>query len=171
MHIFITGAKGVGKSTLLNAIAQAHCGTVGGFRTVRKDTFLPGQYTVHLFRPGQMQEPTRENLLFVCRAKAPDTAERFDQLGCQALRQSADADLLLMDELGPNEAGAEGFQRAVWAAVEGNTPVLGVLQKADAPFLEKIARHPRVHLLELTEDNREAISRRIPEWIDILGKR
>ncbi len=171
MHIFITGAKRIGKSTLLNAILSAYSGRVGGFRTVRCNTFLPGQYTVHLFHPDEAQEPTQENLLFVCGRKATDTAQRFEQLGCQVLRQSIDADLLLMDELGPNEAEAEGFQRTVWAAVEGNTPILGVLQKADSPLLEKIARHPNVHLLEVTEDNRDDLSQRLPKWINILTKR
>lgn len=171
MHIFITGSKRVGKTTLLSAIAAAYSGKVGGFRTVRNTTFLPGQYTVHLFRPDEEGEPTQENLLFVCGRKTPDTAERFDRLGCQALNQSTDADLLLMDELGPNEAEAEGFLGSVWAAVEGNIPILGVLQKADSPFLERIARHPNVYLLEVTEDSRDEISRRIPEWIHILTKR
>ncbi len=171
MHIFITGSKRVGKSTLLNAILAEYSGKLGGFRTVRLNTCLPGQYTVHLFHPDGLQEATQENLLFVCGRKGTDTAQRFERLGCQALLRSIDADLLLMDELGPNEAGAEGFQKAVWAAVEGNIPILGVLQKADSTFLARIAQHPNVHLLEVTEDNRDEFSRRIPEWIHILTKR
>ncbi len=171
MHVFLTGAKRVGKSTLLNSILAAFPGRVGGFRTVRLNRFYPGQYTVHLFMPNDSQEPTNENLLFVCGKKTPDTAERFVRLGCQALNQGEDADLLLMDELGPHETEALAFQEAVWSAVEGNIPILGVLQRADSAFLEKIARYPNVYLLEVTEENRDELAQHIPEYIDILTKR
>ncbi len=168
MHIFITGPKRVGKSTLLNKILAAWPGSIGGFRTVRLDSFLPGQYTVHLLRPGESQAPQEGNLLFVCGQRGQDIAARFEALGCLALAESAGADLLLMDELGPHELEAAGFQRAVWQAVEGETPILGVLQQADAPFLDSLARHPRVQLVHVSLENRDDLARNIPEYIQKL---
>ncbi len=171
MHIFLTGAKRIGKSTLLNEILAAFTGQLGGFRTVRVNTYLPDQYTVHLIQPNGCQKATEENLLFVCGKSNADTALRFQLLGCRALKESADADLLVMDELGPHEAEASAFQNAVWSAVEGDVPILGVLQKADSDLLKKIAKHPKVLLLEVTEENRNDLAKQIPEWIKILRKR
>ncbi len=171
MHLFLTGEKRVGKSTLLGEILKAFPGSLGGFRTVRLNTFLPGQYSVHLFHPQDAQNPTAENLLFVCEQKTPDTLSRFEVLGCRALDQSKGAELLLMDELGPHEWEAAAFQRAVWSAIEADTPILGVLQKAPVPFLEAISRHPKVALLEVTEENRDTLAQRIPEFLNILTKR
>ncbi len=171
MHVFLTGPKQVGKSTLLNAILASFSGKLGGFRTVRLHSYLPGHYTVHLFSPHEEPKPTEENLLFVCGKPGADTIDRFERLGCAALRSSVEADLLLMDELGPHETEAAGFQEAVWNAVEGEIPVLGVLQEADSAFLKKIARHPNVFLLHVTEENRDALAERIPEYRNILRKR
>ncbi len=165
MHLFLTGPRGAGKSTLLNAVAEAFSGKTGGFRTVQLNTYLPDTYTVHMFLPGRAQAPSQENLLFVCGRKKDD-ADRFDRLGCQALTQKAD--LLLMDELGPHEAEAAAFQKAVLTALEGDTPVLGVLQEGEYPFGETIAGHKNVALIRLTEENRQELHRQIPALCAIL---
>lgn len=168
MHIFLTGAKGVGKSTLLNAIAEGFPGAVGGFRTVRLNTYLPGQYSVHLLAVGKAQQPGAENLLFLCGRAGRDMASRFEDLGCRALRESSGAGLLVMDELGPHEEKALRFQQAVWKALDGALPVLGVLQQADSPFLKQIARHPKVWVIPITEENRAQWTARVPALVQVL---
>lgn len=169
MHLFFTGPKRVGKSTLLNAVAAAWPGSLGGFRTIRLNTWKPGAYTVHLLLPEQ-SNPTQENLLFVCGADEGDVISRFDRLGQMALKASENASLILMDELGPHEAAAAGFQAAVRRALEGNTPILGVLQQSDSAFLQEVAHHPRVTVLAISEENRDALAEQIPEYLDFLRK-
>ena len=66
-----------------------------------------------------------------------------------------------MDELGPHEAEARAFRAMVLAAVEGETPILGVLQQADSPFLAQIAAHPQVELVEITAETRSALARQL----------
>ena len=133
-HLFLTGDKGVGKSTLARCLLAGH--TPCGFRTV-----------------GGV--PSAENLLFYCGAYS---CERFDTLGTAALRDR-DGDVLLMDELGPAESGAKKFCEAVLAALDGDLPVLGVLQKADTEFLRAVAGHPRVRLVTVTVENRDELCR------------
>ena len=155
-HIFLTGQKRVGKSTLIGKYLRDFQGRVGGFRTVRTDSVCGVRYSVHLLRPGQ--EPGEENLLFLCGEPRDEAVwARFDRLGCAALEDTEDYDLILMDELGPAEANAKAFQQAVLRALDGRTPILGVLQKAESPFLRQIAAHPRVTVLEITADNRDKI--------------
>ena len=69
-----------------------------------------------------------------------------------------------MDELGPHEAQAVRFQAAVFRALEGGIPILGVLQQADSDFLRRIACHPRVTVLTVTEDNRDSLGAALRRW-------
>lgn len=157
-HLFFTGEKRVGKSTLINNLLKKHPCQLGGFRTVRTKEFYGTHFAIHLLKPIG-DAPSAENLLFLCdRPRDEHSWERFDQLGCAALENSNETDLILMDELGPNEANAQKFQSAVLAALEGDTPILGVLQKADSPFLEKIANHPNVTVIEVTKENRDELT-------------
>lgn len=159
-HIFLTGEKRVGKSTLIRNYLDRFTGKVGGFRTVRTDAFLGGRYSVHLVRPGE-EEFTADNLLFQCPPPRDDSAvSRFEQLGCAALEDAADYDLILMDELGPTEVKAETFQQAVLRVLDADVPVIGVLQKAESPFLERIRQHPNVDVIEVTMENREELAKR-----------
>lgn len=148
-HLFLTGEKGVGKSTLIDYLL-AGC-TPCGFRTCRVEGVLSCP-SVHLLTVPDTT-PTADNLLFYCGAYSP---ERFDTLGVAAL-ENRSGDVLLMDELGPAESGAEKFTAAVLAALDGELPVLGVLQQADTPFLRAVARHPRVRLVTVTPQNRDVL--------------
>lgn len=99
--------------------------------------------------------PCADNLLFVCGGPQEDTPGRFDRLGCRALQRSAGCSLLVLDELGPHEARAAAFRRAVLALLDGDTPVLGVLQAPAAAFWPEVLRHPEVELLEVTRQERD----------------
>lgn len=165
-HIFLTGDKQVGKSTLIRNYLKTFSGKVGGFRTLRTDAFLGDRYSVHLVRP-EMEAFTEDNLLFRCPVPRDGSAvDRFEKLGCAALAQLDGYDLILMDELGPAEVKAEKFQQAVLAALDGDIPIVGVLQKAESPFLDKIARHPNVDVIEVTMENRDLLARRNLRHLD-----
>ena len=143
-HIFLTGEKGVGKSTLINALLWGK-EKIGGFRTVKSGG------AVYLLCPGE--KICAENRLFCCNTDADP--ERFNALGCSAL--SGDFACIVMDELGPHEENAAAFQSAVFRALDGEIPVIGVLQKADSAFLRRVAAHPKVRLIEITGENRDAL--------------
>jgi nucleoside-triphosphatase len=158
-HLFFTGEKGVGKTTLLKGLLAQYQGPVGGFFTLKTTGVRPGRYTVHLLRPNQGEKPREENLLFCCGDPVDShIAARFDGLGCAALAAKEDAGLLVMDEIGPHEQEAQGFCRAVFQALDGETPILGVLQRADTPLYARIANHPQVRLVEVTRENRDALA-------------
>ena len=56
-HLFFTGEKGVGKTTLLKGLLAQYQGPVGGFFTLKTTGVRPGRYTVHLLRPNQGEKP------------------------------------------------------------------------------------------------------------------
>ena len=133
-HLFLTGQKGAGKSTLIRGLLAEETGRLGGFFTVRHEG------GVYLLPAAKERTFTPESLLFRC-GHGGDPA-RFDDLGCAALADTAGCRLLVMDELGPHEEAALRFQAAVFRTLDGSTPILGVLQQAQSQFLDRIARHP-----------------------------
>ena len=145
-HLFLTGRKGVGKSTLLRAVLEGK--RLGGFFTRR----ITGIFE----RPSIPPPP--ENLVCLCGERRTDL---FDRLGPAALADAADCDVIVMDELGPSEAAALEFQKAVLAALDGDKPVYGVLQQADSEFLGRVAAHPRVRVVTVTEENRDRLRQQL----------
>ena len=87
--------------------------------------------------------------------KADDrTRERFDALAALPW-QSVQPALLVMDELGPHEAEAALFRQAVLKLLDGDIPILGVLQAPAERFWPEITHHPNVRMLEVTENDRD----------------
>ena len=106
--------------------------------------------------------PSAENLLFCCGGA---DMQQFDKLGCGALADTAGCDVLVMDELGPHEEQAAAFRQAVLRALDGDVPIIGVLQQAESAFLRQVAAHPNVRVITVTEENRDALH----HWL-IQGK-
>ena len=155
-HLFLTGQKGVGKSTLIRGLLAEEAGRLGGFFTVRHEG------GVYLLPAAKERMFTPESLLFRC-GHGGDPA-RFDHLGCAALADTAGCRLLVMDELGPHEEAALRFQAAVFRTLDGSIPILGVLQQAQSEFLDRIARHPQVTVLTVTEENRDTLAAALRRW-------
>ena len=154
----------MGKSTLIQNYLKTFRGKVGGFRTLRTDA-VHGDFSVHLVRPGE--NPSEENRLFMCMHKSdPAALPRFDALGCAALEDAGSCDLILMDELGPAEGKAEAFKQAVLDALDGNIPIIGVIQKAESEFLNAIRNHRNVDIVEVTLENRDLLARRNLRHLD-----
>lgn len=114
--------------------------------------------SIHLLRAAEGQQPSPENLVCLCGERRTDL---FDRLGPAALADAADCDVIVMDELGPSEAAALEFQKAVLAALDGDKPVYGVLQQADSEFLGRVAAHPRVRVVTVTEENRDRLRQQL----------
>ena len=160
-HLFLTGQKGAGKSTLIRGLLAEETGRLGGFFTVRHEG------GVYLLPAAKERTFTPESLLFRC-GHGGDPA-RFDDLGCAALADTAGCRLLVMDELGPHEAEAKRFQAAVFRTLDGALPIIGVLQQAESEFLHHIAHHPRVTVLTVSVENRDALAAELRRWRNAQG--
>lgn len=154
-HLFLTGRKQVGKSTVLRRLLEGRDIIVGGFRTVR--IRLEDGASIHMVRPGE-EEFNDENRIF-SRKKGVlhlDPGD-FDRIGCALLEAAGESDLILMDELGPTEIDAVRFQQAVLDTLDGTVPVYGVLQAADSAFLDRIRERQDVQVITVTEENRDEL--------------
>lgn len=110
-HIFLTGKKHIGKSTLIQKILDDYKKNADGFLTVRTKEYLKDQYSVHMYHLKEKELPNESNLLFLCGKTDEHTADTFDRLGCNILSMCSDCSFIVMDELGPHEADAALFRK------------------------------------------------------------
>lgn len=160
-HVFLTGPKQIGKSTLLMKVLAQYKGQVGGFRTIKTKKYLTDRYSVHFCPMGETFFPDQNNLLFLCGKTDTETIARFNRLGHTLRSPSNEASLFVMDELGPHETHAIVFCDTILSLLDGPVPIFGVLQAPAASYWPDIIQHPAVQILEVTTNNRND-----PEFIE-----
>ncbi|MDR1797117.1 MAG: nucleoside-triphosphatase [Clostridiales Family XIII bacterium] len=184
LNVFLTGERGVGKSTAIARFAATLDFTPAGFRTFPLPLEGAGRDCVCIAAygapPGDLAVPGQGNGVVAIRNRDAFKMEvfpaAFDTVGARVLREgrSSGARLVVMDELGFMESGAAAFQEEVRLCLGADVPVLGVLKKALPPggfgggnartaFLESVRARGDVRVLEVTEANREKIFRQLCE--------
>ena len=161
MVIFLTGERGVGKSTALRR-ALSGCGLgLGGFMTDFGDTRYAENKELRLLPWAEEPELSAGE---VCARLGPGGRqvfpEVFDGLGAELLYRAAEdpaCGLILMDELGFLEAEALRFRSAVLSALAGPKPVLGVVRRG----LGVWHGAPLGEVWEVTRENRDAVPSRL----------
>lgn len=170
-HIFLTGQKQVGKSTIWRTVLADRQHT--GFQTIpfHLDGFKRG-YTFH----SMIDLPDRLNdapcVIRVNENRHAAVPAVFDGAGAEALRLAlaSECPVILMDELGKVERNCAAFLDAVTACLDsGEHHVLGVLQLGEAPMQQAVRAREDVLLLTVTEDNRGALCRQVEETLKSWG--
>ena len=161
-HIFLTGEIQVGKSTIIKKYLDAHPELrVGGFRTVWKARWSEEKSSFHIVPAKEDVPLTEENCVGIRGGKWPNRIREnypdvYDIVGVQLLESSKDCDLILMDEIGPAENGAKEFHRAVLELLDGDTPILGVVQQKPGVLPDLVRAHPNVRVITVTTENRDS---------------
>jgi nucleoside-triphosphatase len=155
--LLITGAPGTGKTTLVRAvIAQAHL-KAGGFLTeeIREGGARVG------FRLGTLDG--RVGILaHAMRVRGPRVGRYhvdlsvLEALGITSLdAATAEADVIVVDEIGKMELCSPLFIPAVEAALASRKPVLGTIMQAPHPWVDGLKRRSKIELYRLTQRNRQ----------------
>jgi len=170
-HIFLTGEKRVGKSTLWKKALQRSGIVPGGFQTL--EYLVCGSFRGYrLHGLGRTPEALGNDVhisVFLRRRLHLTVPESFNIFGTELLRLALeDGGFVLMDELGIFERDAAAFRQAVADCLDGQCHVLGVLQKADDPFLENILARPDVLVLTVTPENRDDLLQPLVEALEQL---
>ena len=163
-HIFLTGARQVGKSTLLRRLMERRHLECAGFET--RPFYLEGErrgFTLH----GRVDMPPYENDCIVCvrvgERRSVPVLPVFEENGVDILKRSLESESpwLLMDELGRLEREAARFCAQVLACLDSGKRVLGVLQACDAPLVCAVRAREDVSVIEVTPENREEVLDRL----------
>jgi nucleoside-triphosphatase len=159
-NLLITGAPGVGKTTLLKKVVGSLSVPVGGFYTeeIRKRGGRVGFRLVTW--EGERAVFSHVDFKSPCRVgKYAVDVEVLDRIGVPAIQKAVElARLIAIDEIARMELFSEAFRAAVLIALECPTPLLGVLQRRADPFLDKIRGRPDVRLFTITPENRESLA-------------
>ena len=167
MHIFLTGAVQIGKSTVISKVINSAGLRVGGFRTSFGPDRASPDRLLYLYSAGSPPALDEDHgvVRFTGRVPAPIPG-RFDSLGIPLLREAkARASLIIMDECGRLESDALPFQAEILSALDGDTPVLGVVREGLPGWTTAVAAHPRVRLVTVTMENRDYLPAMLNRWV------
>lgn len=165
-HLFLTGNKQVGKSTLLHKLIKAKQMDCSGFET--RAFYLDEErrgFTLH----GRVEMGPYENDCICCarvaEKKSVPVLPVFEENGVAILQKSlvSPVDFILMDELGRLEKQANAFIEQIYACLDSDKRVLGVLQKCSSEHVEAISRRADVTVLTVTSENRDQLLEQLIE--------
>ena len=172
--LFLTGRPGVGKTTVIKAVAQALGDRADGFYTeeVRHQGQRQGFQLVAL-RRGERATLAHVNLKGRNRPRVGrygvDVAA-LERVGVTALeRASAQNRVILIDEIGKMELFSQAFKNAVLAAMDGQTPVIATVMARAHPWVDALKARPDVTLWQVTVENRDLIPARVLDWAHSAG--
>lgn len=147
-HIFLTGDKQVGKSTIIKKFLKELNFCPAGFSTVWQKNTL---FMISI--DGSVKEIVATRT----KNKININESVFDTIGLKLVQDSNNAALTVFDELGFIENVSPNFIEAVLERLNNTHPIIGVIKKADTPFLTAVKNHPNVNVINITENNREKI--------------
>lgn len=158
MHIFLTGAVQVGKSTVIDKTLKLLGITPGGFRTYFGPDRTAGHHRLYLCGGGEERLCDDAHAVAAFAPGRPPCldVQRFEELALAALRNEG-VPLLLMDECGRLEQQATRFHGRVYELLESDIPILGVLRQDADGWLDVIRSHPKVKVITVTTENRDAL--------------
>lgn len=159
-HLFLTGDKQVGKSTILRRLIDTRGLDCVGFETRHLE--IDGMRRAHVLH-GLVDMPPYENDCICCvrvnDRRSVAVPHVFDVNGAKILRLSIESPspYILMDELGKLEQKSECFVGGIFAALDSGKRVLGVLQQCTADHLSAIMERDDVTVITVTSENRDML--------------
>jgi nucleoside-triphosphatase len=166
-NIFLTGAQGVGKSTIITHLRQ-HFSEFKWRGFVTEPIRDSGsKFTGYQIR--SVQSTTGQTIARLI-STIPQNQfkifpEAFNEHGVRIIETAlATGSIILMDELGIFESEAIGFQKTVFKAIDSNRIVLGVLKNKPNPFLEQIRQRKNVIVFDVNLSNRQNIAAELRVW-------
>lgn len=156
-HLLVTGPPGVGKTTVIMAVADQLAGRqFGGFYTqeirhrtrrvgFEVQTFSGGcGILAHVDRPG----PPRVGHYGV-------DVRSFEQ--CVLPELQGDCELLLIDEIGKMECYSKRFVERITTLLDGGCQVVATVALKGGGPITSIRRRPDVEIITVTPDNRDTL--------------
>jgi len=158
-HIVLDGPARSLKSELIARLLEATERSVHGFITRRLDADETGFHPIYIHPAGRaVREHGSGNLVGTCDSKVHHVNTRvFEELGVEYL-DAPFGGIVVMDELGFMEAGADAFTRKVLTLLEGDLPVIASTKaRTDIPFLCNVRSYPNCRVYAVTPENFEEL--------------
>lgn len=156
VNVLLTGAPGVGKTTLIRKLVEKLGRPARGFVTdeIREDGRRRGFKLVTL--------DGREGVLAHETVKGPNRVSRYgvstadlEKIGIPAITPKDVGEVIVLDEIGKMECVSEAFKAAAWRALDAPNLLLGTIARKGVGFIARVKRRPDVTLVEVTPRNRD----------------
>lgn len=167
--LLLTGAPGVGKTTVIRRVADGMPGRrrLGGFFTeeIRAGRERQGFALVTF-------DGRRVLMAHVRRPGAPRVGKygvdvgAIDGVARSALAVRDDVDVYLVDEIGKMECLSPEFVAAVRALLNARVPVVATIGQRGGGFIAEVKRRRGVALWQITRANRDDAPARVRDWIE-----
>ena len=161
---FVTGAVGVGKTTLLRRVIETCIPNreIYGFRSKKVSPAVNVGETGNVFIYPATSLPIIDTTHCVAELLGhgsfiPHT-EVFETLGVTLLSGIPNGAVVLMDELGFLESNSPQFCEKVLEVISGDFLIIGAIKPLASPFLDAIRKQPAITLFEITEQNRDEVA-------------
>ena len=167
--LLLTGKPGIGKTTVIKAVAESLGERAGGFYTEeilgpggRKGfrlVTLNGTKTViaHVDMRGQGRPRV---------GRYGVNAEAIERVGVTALRQAMQQGrIVVVDEIGKMELFCGPFKNTVLEATGGPNVVIATVMAQSNPWVDSLMMMPGVTLWKVTAKNRDGMDARVCHWL------
>ena len=158
-HIFLTGEKQVGKSTLVSAVLDSVGLKYSGLRSISVFDDKKDRNVFIVPANKGCSEPAA--LVGVCsnRHITEKHPEVFDDVGCRLLEFDEDTKLVIIDEIGNMERDAKRYSDRILELLDRtDIRILGIIQKmTDTDLARAIRKHPNVRMIDVNVKNREEL--------------
>ena len=155
----LTGRPGTGKTSIIKQVVDVMEGKAGGFFTeeIRSQGVREGFRLVTL--DGHSAILAHINIHSPYRvSKYGVDIDSLDRVGVSALNRAAEeCDLVVVDEIGKMELFSDKFKESVLKAFDSERIVLGVIHRANTPFLREIKNRRDVIIFEVTRENQDRL--------------
>jgi nucleoside-triphosphatase len=167
--LLLTGRPGIGKTTVVKAVAEALGERAGGFYTgeIRGPGGRKGFRLVTL--DGWEAVMAHVDL---CGRGRPRVSRygvdvgAIERVGVAALRRAMQAgQIVVIDEIGKMELFCGPFKEAVLQAVNGPRTVVATVMLKPNPWVDGLKALPNVVVWKVTLENREKTAEQVVEWL------
>ncbi len=172
LRIFLTGEPGCGKTTVIRKIhesLQKRGIKVGGMISgeIRREGIRKG-FSLEYLITHETGTLAHENLDAGPRVgKYRVNLSDIQAIGVAAIRRAiTQADVVIIDELGPMELHSAAFVEAVQIAAASKKHIIGTIHKrASHDLITSIRNNPENQIIEVSIQNREQLPRQISEQL------
>ena len=160
-HIILCGRRQVGKTTMVNRLMRELCIPVYGYQTSTTVRDPDGTRHIYMYPAGKVDGyMSEENHVGDCNMKVRSVNRSvFEDLGVRLLKGAKPDGVIVMDEIGFMEIGADDFCGEILRALDGDIPVLAAVKDTEfgSEFLDKIRKHQNAGVYMLTEKKRDEV--------------
>lgn len=158
-HILLCGRRRSGRSAMIRRLLKLAQLPVFGYETITMGTRPDGYHEIYLY-PYGTEQPERQERNHVADCNTRDRiihTEVFDTLGVACLNAGQDG-ILVMDEIGFMESGAEAFCRTVLKKLDGEMPILAAVREGmETGFLRRVKAHPSARVIHMEPERFEEV--------------